>query len=246
MTQNSLLQDNFIQLKHREYEIGDYYNRYNNQFGTTITKIKALNPAIYTPFSISLESTIQRLAAEQLPSMNDKVAKDELCLQLTKDYGFLYFPRHIQSINDDIELNQYTSLFKGTDSEFIAENTYQPEPAEKWWRFITTLQYLMKRIEDINFNESQRPDDMYFNDTQVELYLNEIKPSYDFNTQSISLKCDSLASACILSIVSNKKHLKSCKQCSKLFFAGRSDAMYCNSNCGRNNQGSRRGKSKEL
>lgn len=246
--QNSLLEDSFIQYKCKEYKVGEYYKQFNSKttMGNTVTKIKAVNPHIFEPINFSLEPTIQRLCNEVLPLNNDNEAWTELSLQLTRDYGFLYLPRHIQSLNDDIELNQYTSLYINSSTEHHMDNPYQGEEISEWKRFITTLQYSFNRISNPSFLESISSEDKFFYDGYMQMYLDEIKPTYDFETQSISLKCDSLASAIMLSIVSNNKHLKSCIKCSKLFYAGRSDAKYCDTTCGRSNQGSRRGKSKEL
>lgn len=231
---NSLLEDSFVQYKHDDYIMDEYYQEYNNiynQVGTTVTKIIAPEPFIYNDFSISIEPTIQRLSNIKLPKLKEE--KEQLCLQLVKDYGFLYFPRHLKAVNDDIALNKYVSIFKGSDNDFMYRNEYKGEKIDEWWTFISTLQYLIKKINDDNFYMKLRPDEKYFKNTQVELYLNEIKPSFDFKKNSILLKCDSLASACILSIVSDKKYLKSCLQCNKLFFAGRSDTKYCNTSCGK-------------
>ena len=249
MLKNSLLDNSFIQYKHDNYSIGEYFEPKSSHpswknMGNTVHWIKADNPLLYKPLKLSLESTIQRLANEKLP--NDKESRIELSFQLTKDYGFLYFPRHYERVYNDIKLNQHASLFPESDVDYQNDNLYEGETTDKWLRFISTLQYALKRFDDEDFYQSQRADDRFFNDTAVEMFINEVQPSFDFETQSISLKCDSLASACMLSIVTNKKHLKSCLQCNKLFYAKRSDAMYCNSSCGRNNQGSRRGKSKEL
>ena len=247
MLKNNLLDDSFVQYKcPLGYEVGDYYEKFSPKYniGRTTTYIKALEPAIYNAFSIALEPTIQRLSNLKIP--NDKEALNKLSLQLTKDYGFLYYSRHLKKLEDDVLLNDHANLHINSLDEHRANNPYEKEKAYKWIRLVETVQYALKIIDDDSYRESLKPDDRFFNDGYIDLYLGEIKPRYDFETQAISLECDSLASAIMLSIVTNKKHLKSCLQCNKLFYAKRSDAMYCNSSCGRNNQGSRRGKSKEL
>lgn len=245
MLENNLLDDSFVQYKcPLGYEIGDYYEKYTSKYelGNTVTYIKAVEPAIYNAFPIALEPTIQRLSNLIVPK-NDKEAWSQLSLQLTKDYGFLYYSRHLKKIEGEVLLNNYTNLYINSLDEHKANNPYVKEKAYEWIRLVKTVQYAVKIIDDETYRESLRPDDRFFNDGYIDLYLGEIKPRYDFETKAISLECDSLASAIMLSIVTNKKHLKSCLQCNKLFYAKRSDAMYCNSSCGRNNQGSRRGKS---
>jgi hypothetical protein len=245
MGENSLLEDSFIQYKCSEYTIGEYYNKYNAQsdLGRTVTIIKAVNPNLYTPINISLEATIQRLTNEKLPKYNDenfKEARSNLALQLTKDYGPLYLPRHIQKINNDIELNRYVSLFPESIEEFKENYPYDGEEVGEWLRLVETVQYALNRIKIPNFNKSMQSSDAFFHEEQIQLYLNEVNPVYDFDKETISLKCDSIASAIMLYIVSNKRRLKSCEVCSKLFYAKRSNAQYCNTTCGRKNQGDRK------
>lgn len=249
MLKNNLLDDSFTQYKHDSYNIGEYFERYGSNprwpdKSRVVHRITAGNALLYKPFQLSLEPTIQRLANLNLKNLS-KEARIELCFQLTKDYGFLYFPRHLETIYNSIKLNQILSvdLYSKSDEDFKKDNSYIGESTDKWWKFIITLQHTIKRINNEELYQSQEPFIKWFIDVEIDKLLNTVKPSFDFETQSISLKCDSLASACMLSIVSNKKHLKTCLQCNKLFYAKRSDAMYCNSSCGRNNQGSRRGKS---
>jgi len=243
MAENSLLEDSFIQYKCSEYTVGEYYNKINahSDIGRHITIIKAINPNIYTPINISLESTIQRLSNEKLPKISDKEGRTNLALQLTKHYGFLYLPKHIESFNHDIELNQHVSLLPLTEEML---RPYEGESVGQWIKLVETIQYALNRINIPDFTKSMRSAEVFFHDEQIQLYLNEVNPVYDFDKETISLKCDSIASAIMLYIVSNKRRLKSCEVCSKLFYAKRSNAQYCNPNtCGRSNQGSRRGKS---
>lgn len=238
MAENSLLEDSFIQYKCSEYTVGEYYNKINahSDIGRHTTIIKAINPNIYTPINISLESTIQRLSNEKLPKQTDKQGRTNLALQLTKDYGFLYLPKHIQSFNHDIELNKHVSLLPLSEEML---KPYEGESVRQWVKLVETVQYALNRINIPDFTKTMRSSEAFFHDEQIQLYLNEVNPIYDFDNESISLKCDSIASAIMLYIVSNKRNLKACNQCSKLFYSKRSDAMYCNTSCGRKNQGDR-------
>ena len=239
MAKNSLLEDSFIQYKCSEYTVGEYYNKINahSDIGRHTTIIKAINPNIYTPINISLESTIQRLSNEKLPKQSDKEGRTNLALQLTKDYGFLYLPKHIESFNHDIELNQHVSLLPLSEEML---RPYEGESVGQWIKLVETVQYALNRINIPGFTKTMRSSEVFFHDEQIQLYLNEVNPVYDFDSESISLKCGSIASAIMLYIVSNKRRLKSCEVCSKLFYAKRSTAQYCNTTCGRRNQGDRK------
>ena len=236
---NSLVDDNFIQYKCKEYELGEYWERIG-----MVTYIKALNPLVYEPFSLSIESTIQRLSNEKLPEYNNKEAWRDLSLQLTKDYGFLYLPKHIQKLNNDIEIHDnFTKLFTSSVEEYKSDNPYEGEIPRFWKDLISTVHYCLNRISDESFINSIHPQSNIQFGWQIENYLNGVNPVFDFETNTISLKCESLASAIILKILSNKKHLKSCESCSKLFFSKRSNTQYCSPTCGRKNQGDRQLKS---
>jgi len=244
---NSLVDDNFIQYKCKEYTTGEYYKEFapGLGMGTTVYMIKAVNPLVYEPFSLSIEPTIQRLSNEKLPEYRDNEAWCDLSLQLTKDYGFLYLPKHIEGLNADSEVNQnFTKLFTGTFEEYKSDNPYDGEEASDWKRLISTVHYCLKRISDESFINSIHPQSNIEFGWAIEKYLNGVNPVFDFETNTISLKCESLASAIILKILSNKKHLKSCEVCSKLFFSTRSNTQYCNTTCGRRNQGDRKQKGK--
>ena len=238
MAENSLLEDSFIQYKCSEYTVGEYYNKINahSDIGRYTTIIKAVNPNIYTPINISLESTIQRLSNEKLPKQTDKEGRTNLALQLTKDYGFLYLPKHIQSFNHDTELSQHVSLLPLTEAML---RPYEGESVRQWIKLVETIQYALNRLNIPEYTKTMRSSDAFFYDEQIHLYLNEVNPVYDFDKETISLKCDSIASAIMLYIVSNKRHLKSCKVCSKLFYSKRSDKQFCNNNCAKKSQRAR-------
>ncbi len=241
---NSLVDDNFIQYKCKEYTTGEYYEEFSPSLGMgmTVHMIKAVNPLVYSPFSLSIEPTIQRLSNEKLPEDRDNEAWCDLSLQLTKDYGFLYLPKHIEDLNSDAEmLENYNQMYTiGSVEDYKSGNPYNGEKAEEWKKLISTVHYCLKRISDESFINSIHPQSNIEFGWQIESYLNGVNPVFDFQTNTISLKCESLASAIILSIVSNKKHLKSCEVCSKLFFSTRSNTKYCNTTCGRSNQGDRK------
>jgi len=244
---NSLVDDNFIQYKCKEYTTGEFYEEFEQipGMGTTVHMIKAVNPLVYEPFSLSIESTIQRLSNEKLPEYGNDEAWCDLSLQLTKDYGFLYLPKHIERLNSAVEVNEnFTKLYTGTFEEYKSDNPYDGEAARKWERLISTVHYCLKRISDDSFSNSISPQSNIEFGWSIEKYLNEVNPVFDFETNTISLKFESLASAIILKILSNKKHLKSCESCSKLFFSKRSNTQYCNTTCGRRNQGDRKQKGK--
>ena len=121
MLKNNLLDDSFTQYKHDSYNIGEYFERYGKNprwpnRGRVVNTIKADNPLLFKPFQLSLEPTIQRLANENLKNLN-KDARTELCFQLTKDYGFLYFPRHLETIYNSIKLNQFSSVNLYSESD---------------------------------------------------------------------------------------------------------------------------------
>ena len=238
MAENSLLEDSFIQYKCSEYTVGEYYNKINTHSdrGRYITIIKAVNPNIYTPFNISLESTIQRLSNEKLPKHGDKKGRTNLALQLTKDYGLIYLPKHVESFNHDIELSQHVSLLPLTEKML---RSYEGESVGQWIKLVETVQYALSRISIPEYTKTMRSSDAFFYDEQISLYLNEVNPVYDFENESISLKCDSIASAIMLYIVSKKRNLKTCNQCTKLFYTKRSDTQFCNNNCAKKNQRNR-------
>ena len=242
---NSLVDDNFIQYKCKDYTMGEYYKEFSSGLGSgmTVHKIKAVNPVVYEPFSLSIEPTIQRLSNEKLPEYRDKEAWCDLSLQLTKDYGFLYLPKHIQKLNNDIEIHDnFTSLFAGSVEKYKSDNLYEGETIRIWKDLISTVHYCLNRISDESFITSIHPQSNIEFGWAIEKYLNAVNPVFDFESNTVSLKCESLASAIILKILSNKKHLKSCEACSKLFFSTRSNTQYCSPTCGRKNQGDRKQK----
>ena len=247
--QNSLLEDSFIQYKCKEYTIGVYSRRvYKNatsglsKIGTNETLIKALDLVAFESFPLSIEATIQRLNNIDMPDEYDLDGWDDLAFQLVNDYGFLFFNKYIDDAKDEIEYEMNTDWNWPTLDKYITKDPYPGDKPSQWKDLIETIQTTLKRINDSEFSESMSSTDKFFNESRIKFYLNGVSPQFDVDTQSIKLKPNSLASAIMLSIVSNNKHLKSCIKCSKLFYAGRSDAKYCNPNtCGRSNQGNRRG-----
>lgn len=247
---NSLAKDNFTQYKCKNYNIGVYYNRpYRNatsglsKIQTNVTLIKAEDLMAFEPFPLSIEATIQRLNNVDMPDEYDIDGWNELAFQLVNDYGFLFFNKYIDNAKDEIEYEMNTDWNWLTLDEYITKYPYEGDEPSQWKDLIQTIQITLKRINNSEFSESMSSTDKFFNDSRIKFYLNGVSPEFDVDTQSIKLKPTSLASAIMLSIVSNKKHLKTCEVCSKLFFAKRSNAQYCNTTCGRSNQGSRRGKS---
>ena len=243
---NSLVDDNFIQYKCKEYKVGEYFQKYSDKLdiGRIITCIKPVNPYSYTPFSLSIESTIQRLSELDVPDYSDKEHLNSFSLKLTENYGFLYLAKHLDTLNDDIETHNYATMFDGSPEKYIKDNPYDGEVIHEWANLVKTVQYTLNRIDDNSYKDSIDSLDNFDYENRLSNYLSEVSPVFDFNKQNISLKCQSLASAIILSIVSNNKHLKSCNVCSKLFFSKRSDTKYCCTTCGRKKQGDRKLKPK--
>ncbi len=248
--ENSLADGNFIQYKCKNYTIGVYCRRpYKNvtsrlsEIKNNVTLIKAPDLVAFESFPLSIEATIQRLNNIDMPDEYDIDKWNDLALQLVNDYGFLFFNKYIDDAKDEIEYEMNTDWNWLTLDEYITKDPYSGDEPSQWKDLIETIQTTLKRINNSDFSESMSSTDKFFNDSRIKFYLNGVSPEFDVDTQSIKLKPNSLASAIMLSIVSNNKHLKTCEVCSKLFFAKRSNAQYCNTTCGRSNQGSRRGKS---
>jgi hypothetical protein len=248
--ENSLADDNFIQYKCKNYTIGVYYRRTHknatsglSKIGINETLIKAPDLVAFESFPLSIEATIQRLNNIDMPDEYDLDGWDDLAFQLVNDYGFLFFNKYIDDAKDEIEYEMNTDWNWPTLDEYITKDPYAGDKPSQWKDLIQTIQITLKRVNDSEFSESMSSTDKFFNDSRIKFYLNGVSPQFDVDTQSIKLKPNSLASAIMLSIVSNNKHLKTCEVCSKLFFAKRSTTKYCSTTCGRSNQGSRKGKS---
>lgn len=225
--------------------MGEYYS--NTSTLKNVVKsnflIKPKDQFSFDKYKISIESTIQRLANEELPDDFDIDAWHELSYKLTNDYGFLSFNKYILSLKDDIKLLENTDWNWLTLNEYMEKNPFRGESVNDWRHLITTIQQSVRRINDESFESTLIETKKYFVNSSISKYLQGVNPVFNFDTQEIMLECESLASAIILSIVSNKRHLMSCRQCHKLFYSKRSDTKYCSQGCGRKNQGSRRGKS---
>ena len=102
---------------------------------------------------------------------------------------------------------------------------YEKEHIVRWKTFAIDLKNIIqnKEIDKIEVMNSYLIEDTH-------IYFD------DFHLKNISYKCNSLASAIILYIITNKKHSKNCIECNNIFFAKRSDANYCSGNCARRYQ----------
>lgn len=237
---NSLVQNTFIQYKHREYYSEEIFKKFAEgmELGREIDVIKAYNPHQYQPVQIDLEAIIQRLSNEKLPKLSyitPSKKRDilELSLKYTRDYGFLTFPKYLESINYDVQLNNFGMLYEESDEEYKVsrKKDFQGEKAETWVKFVKTMHYAMKRISINDYHKTLDPYEVFHGDDMVDYYLSQINTCYNFETQSISLQPSSLASAIILFIVRDNKHLKSCENCKSLYFSKMSNAKFCNPNC---------------
>ena len=238
MLDNALLDDDYYQYKFKKYTLGEYYSDQKTLKNVIKTNfiIKPKELFSYDKYKISIESTIQRLSNEILPDEFDLDSWHQLSLQLTNDYGFLYFNQYMQSAKDEIELLQHTDWNWPLLNECMEKNPYKGESVNEWKKLILTVQQITMSL---NKDESPTETKKYFLNSSVANYLKGVNPTFDFDKQLIKLECESLASAIILSIVSNRRHLMSCYQCNKLFYSKRSDTKYCSQTCGRKNQGSR-------
>ena len=110
MQDNALLDDDYYQYKFKKYTLGEYYSDQKTLKNVIKTNfiIKPKELFSYDKYKISIESTIQRLSNEILPDEFDLDSWHQLSLQLTNDYGFLYFNQYMQSAKDEIELLQHT------------------------------------------------------------------------------------------------------------------------------------------
>ena len=106
---------------------------------------------------------------------------------------------------------------------------YEKEPIAKWKYFIKDIKNIIenKDIDKIEIMNSYLIEDTY-------IYFD------DFHTKNIAYKCNSLSSAIMLYMLTNKQHTKNCIKCNNLFFAKRSDTKYCNGNCARSYQREKR------
>ena len=102
---------------------------------------------------------------------------------------------------------------------------YEKEPIVAWKSFVIDLKSIIqnKDIDKIEVMNNYLKEDTY-------IYFDE------FHTKNIAYKCDSLSSAIMLYMLTNKQHTKNCIKCNNLFFAKRNDAKYCNGNCARSYQ----------
>lgn len=117
--------------------------------------------------------------------------------------------------------------FLNTSKEYNSYISYEKESINKWKQFVLDLKCILKN----NINDSN-------NVIRINRYLMKDTHLYfdDFHVKNLSYKCNSLASAIILYIITNKKHSKNCIQCNSIFFAKRSDALYCSGNCSKTYQ----------
>lgn len=247
---NSLVKDNFNQYKCKKYSIGVYYRNPHKNNSSLLSKIQIEETLIKSPdlmafetFPLSIEATIQRLNNIEIPEEYDTEAWDDLAFKLVNDYGFLFFNKYIDDIKDEIEYEMNTDWSWPTLDECIKKDPYVGDKPSQWRDLIKTIQTTLKRINNTEYSESLSSADKFFNDSRIKFYLNGVSIQFDIDNKSILLKPNSLPSAIMLSIVSNKNHLKSCEICTKLFFSKRSDTKYCSTTCGRKNQGDRKLKS---
>ena len=102
---------------------------------------------------------------------------------------------------------------------------YEKEHIVKWKSFAIDMKNIIqnKDIDKIEVMNSYLQEDTY-------ICFDE------FHSKKISYKCNSLSSAIMLYILTNKKHSKNCLKCNNIFFSKRSDAKYCNGSCARSYQ----------
>jgi len=123
-------------------------------------------------------------------------------------------------------INKYGFLdvnkhIKSSDGFF----NYEKEHIAKWEYFTKDIKNIIenKDIDKIEIMNSYLIEDTY-------IYFDE------FHTKNIAYKCNSLSSAIMLYMLTNKQHTKNCIKCNNIFFAKRNDAMYCNQACARSYQ----------
>jgi len=106
---------------------------------------------------------------------------------------------------------------------------YEKENIAKWEYFIKDIKNI---VENKDIDKTEIMNSYLIEDTYI--YFD------DFDTKNIAYKCDSLSSATMLYLITNKQHTKNCVKCDNIFFAKRSDAMYCNQACAKSYQREKR------
>ena len=237
---NSLVDNIFIQYKFAEYDIEQRKEEYSN-FSSINNYIKPISGINYDESYVELEPTIQYLNSLKLPVNAQETVT--FSLNLTKKYGFLEFKSYIkkyENLNffnelvdkDDQETNNVK--FKNTMSSLVPN--YEGELDGAWVILVKNLQFLLKAINSKEFYRNAELEDRLWNTDYFNDSLKNVYPTFDIESGEMKLNTLSFGSALLLNILNNKNYLKSCIYCNGMYFAKRSDSIYCNNNCAKNYQ----------
>lgn len=234
--ENSLINKTFIQYKFHDY----FQEKYVSPFETTdertfrihTNRITTFNKSAYEEVPLELEPTIQ-----YLNSIKD-TKRLGLALELTKKYGFLHFKSHVVR---EKERNQWYDNYDKAHSEnfpriFDKSSPYEGEDIQLWPNFVNTMQTITKMIGEPEYMNNMKQDERFHYLEMLNHTVASAQLIYDIEEHSFKLKADSLPTAIILFIISRKNYLKSCEECSSLYFAQRNTKQFCNPTCRKRNQ----------
>ena len=228
--QNSLVNDIFIQYKCKDYFKEIVEAPFGESGKIKQYYIKTSDSINYDEVPIELEPTIQYLNSIKLTSSSAM----DIGERLTHKYGFLnykpFITRRREAYDHSKELKSATGW---DDYPILGEKNpiFKGEPIDTWFNFLGTIQFFSKSLEDHNFFENLDSSTKFFRTDEANELLKDINLRFDINTQKVSLSSNSFAASMILYLVSKKRHLKSCLECSNLYFAHRTDKIFCNPNC---------------
>lgn len=234
--ENSLINKTFIQYKFHDYYQEKYQHSYEfaeeRSLRINTYRVTTFNKSAYEEVSLELEPTIQ-----YLNSIKD-TKRLGLALELTKKYGFLHFKSHVAR---EKERNQYYENYDKAHSEnfpriFDKSSPYEGEDIVLWPGFVDTMQIITKMIGEPEYINNMKHDERFHYLEMLNQTVSTAQLIYDVEEHSFKLKADSLPTAIILFIISRKNYLKSCEECSSLYFAQRNTKQFCNPTCRKRNQ----------
>lgn len=226
---NSLINEVFIQYKCRDYFKEIVKFPFGEGGYASQCYMKTSDSINYEEVPIELEPTLQYLNSIDIETINGA----ELGEKLTHKYGFLNFKPFVVLRREAYENNENLKSATGFDFPSIGDKKpiYDGEPISTWMTFVKTIQFFSKSLQDIEYYNQLKPHQIFFRTNEVNDLLKDINLKFDINTQKVSLSSNSFAASMVLYLISKKRHLKSCNECSNLFFAQRTDKLFCHPNC---------------
>lgn len=229
---NSLIKSTFVQYKFNNYDTKKQFEPIGEEVTFEIDTIYAPEQSNYEEVVIELEPTIQYLNSIE-PNVNL-----DLSLHLTKKYGFLYFKEHVARERERWDhYNKYEAAYKYKPIRLFPETTsYGGEDVDRWPRFVEKMQSIFKMVNDSEYIKTMSQAEEFEITDFINLALSNTRLKYSFEKHAFDISINSLDAAIVLYIISRKNYLKSCEDCSSLFFAKRNSKRFCNPTCAKRNE----------